>query len=777
MTIEIAALFLLLLVMVYLFLTEKIPVDLTAFLGLVALIFGGYVAPDEAFTGFASSAVITMLAIFIISGSLLHTGIADVVARRVHQWVGGREVPLIVTIMLAAGILSAFMNNIAATAVLMPAVAGICRRAGIAPSRLFMPLSFGAILGGTTTMVGTPPNILAADMLKERGLEPFGLFDFTPVGLVLLGLGILFMVTFGRRLLPASDPEAITSAAEELADVYQLHHRFFSLRIPKGSALDGATLGGSRMGTALGVKVIQVYRDGKEYLAPSPSTTLREGDVLLVEGKIENLRHLLDVQKVDVEKAAPGDLPRPKSGVSGIKASIPSESPLVGQTLRQVGFRDQYGVIVVGIERDGKVLHEELRSVVLQEGDRLLALGTRSQLEKLRDNSTLETVEVGLSAVQQLQEELYLIRVREDSPLVGNTVESSRIGELVGVTVGGIIREGRIRLAVGSDEPIQAGDLLLVSGDPTRIVRLMEVSDILLDQEEIERPTLESEDVGVIEAAIAPRSSLVGQSIRDLSFRDRYSVQVLSIWREGEPIHGDLADIPFQFGDALLLQGDRERLARLAADPDFVVLSDIVETPRRTEKAPVALGGLLLMVLLVITGYQPIHVAAFTAASIVVLLGALSMQEAYRAVEWRAIFLVAAVLPVGMAMERTGAALLMASTVTDVVGPFGSYAVTGAMVVLSSLLSQGLDGAPAVVLLTPVALQAAETLGLSPYPIMMAVSLAASAAFMTPFSHKANLLVMGAGGYRSMDYIRVGTPLTIVLLVVMTLLVPVFFSF
>jgi di/tricarboxylate transporter len=180
---------------------------------------------------------------------------------------------------------------------------------------------------------------------------------------------------------------------------------------------------------------------------------------------------------------------------------------------------------------------------------------------------------------------------------------------------------------------------------------------------------------------------------------------------------------------------------------------------------------------MVVTGFQPIHVAAFTAASLVVLFGALTMPEAYRAVEWRAIFLVAAVLPVGIAMERTGAALLLANAVTEIAGPLGPHAVLGSMVVLSSMLSQGLDGAPAVVLLTPVALRAASDLGIAMQPIMMGVAVAASAAFMTPFSHKANLLVMGAGGYRAIDYIKVGTPLTIFLLILMVLIIPMFFPF
>jgi di/tricarboxylate transporter len=181
------------------------------------------------------------------------------------------------------------------------------------------------------------------------------------------------------------------------------------------------------------------------------------------------------------------------------------------------------------------------------------------------------------------------------------------------------------------------------------------------------------------------------------------------------------------------------------------------------------------MVGMVVTGFQPIHVAAFTTATFVVLFGAITMEEAYRAVEWKAVFLVAAILPVGIAMERTGASRLIANAIVDLAGPLGPYAAMSGMFSMSSLLSQCLDGAPAVVLMAPVVLQSAAELGLGPHTAMMGVSLAASAAFMTPFSHKANLIVMGSGGYRVVDYLRVGTPLTIILLALMVWLVPVFF--
>jgi len=782
-TFEIGFLFAILAGMVYLFLTEKLPVDLTAFLGLVILVFGGYIEPGEAFTGFSSSAVITMLSIFIVSASLLHTGVADRVGERIHRWVGAREIPLSITLMVTAGVLSAFMNNIAATAVLMPAVVSLCRQAELPPSRMFMPLAFGAILGGTTTQVGTPPNILVAEMLRERGLEPFGLFDFTPLGLLILGCGVLYMITLGRKLLPQRELDDAAGRRDDQTPVEEVKSRLFSIRVPEGSPMDGKSLSDLRLGTALGVQVVATVRRGRRRLAPGPDTVLAGGDELLVEGRLEDVRELLRVQGVEVERIEVAEVPRPETGVSGVRARLVEGSPLARRSLRDLHFRDRFGVSVLGIRRGEELQRENLAEVVLQEGDRLLALGTREQVDRLAAQPDFEVREVGMSAVQQLQEDLFLIRVPEGSTLAGRSVQESRLGELAGVTVAGLVREGATRLGIAPDDVLEAGDRLLVTGEPSRVVRLLELGEVQLDAEVPEpRQELESEDVGVAEAVVAPRSHLAGQTPGALHFRDRYGLQILSVWRKGEPLHAQLAHLALQFGDSLLLQGPRKRIQELAADPDFVLLTEAARQPRRPGKALYSLGGLALMIGLVVAGVQPIHVAAFTAASLVVLAGALTMEEAYRAVEWRAIFLVAAILPVGHAMERSGAATLMADGVTGLAaalgpGTLGNYAVLAALVVLSSLLSQGLDGAPAVVLLTPVVMQIAEGMSLSPYPFMMGVGLAASAAFMTPFSHKANLLVMAAGGYRSMDYLRVGTPLTVVLLLLMVLLVPVFFPF
>jgi di/tricarboxylate transporter len=626
------------------------------------------------------------------------------------------------------------------------------------------------------TLVGTPPNILVGALLAEYDLEPFELFDFTPLGAVLLVGGILFMVTLGRRFLPVRDMGLKLSESRDLAEVYQVQERLFSIRIPENSGLDGLTLSQAHLGRTLGVQVLAITRQGERQLAPEPDAVLRSGDVLLVEGRLPDLRELLRVQGVQVHKAGTGKLPPAVAGAGGVRAILASGSPLIGQTLRKLRFRERYGVVVIAIRRGEEIVDSRLGDEELLEGDEIVAVGKSSQLDHLAMQPDLVKADLDFPTLRELRAHLYLMGIPEGSPLIGSTVAQSRIGELVGITVAGIVRGGKTELAVSPEESIQVGDKLLVAGEPSRVIKLLEVGEVHLDTE-VSEPELESGDVGVVEATIAPRSEVAGRTLQELAFRERYGLQVLAIWRETTPVRTKLARLPLRFGDALLLQGPYRKLQQLAADRDFLVLSELAQAPRRMEKMPYAVAGLLLMVALVVSGWQPIQVAAFSAATLVILSGAITMQEAYRAIEWRAIFLVAAVLPVGFAMESTGAATLFARSLVEVAGPLGPYALLAGIVILSSLLSQGLDGAPAVVLLAPVVIESARQLGISPYPIMMGAGLAASAAFMTPFSHKANLLVMGAGGYRSVDYLKVGTPLTIILLLFLVLLVPVFFPF
>ncbi len=774
MTVEILVLLVLLLGMAVLFFTEKLPIELTAFLGLVVLTLGGYVTPAEAFTGFASPAVITMLSIFFVSGALLHTGVADMIGGRVHRIIGSREILLVIAVMVVAGVLSAFMNNVAAVAVLLPAVASIARKTGIAPSRLFMPLSFGAILGGTMTLVGTPPNILAGDLLRERGLEPFGLFDYTPIGAILLGTGVLYMVTVGRWLLPRKSISERPDGSEDLARVYDLEGAMFSIRIPPGSSLDGVSLAESRLGSALDVQVVGIVRGGRRRLAPAADTVLRGDDLLLVEGHYERVAEQFQVHGIEIGNRSGRALARALGDVTCQVVRVDLGSPLAGRTLKELRFRQRHGAVVIGIRRGDDLVDGDIGDEPLETGDELLALGTRDQIEAMDLPGGVTASVLDPASLPELMAHLFVLRVHAASPLVGVRIRDSQLGELVGLTVVGIDRGGGSIAVAGPEERIHAGDRLVVAGDPERVRGLLRLGGAQL-QQDVTRAGLESDDVGMVEVTLTPRSRVHGQTLADVDFRGRYGLQVLAIWRRGRPVTGNLAGERLRFGDAFLVQGSWGRIQRLGASPDFVVLSSQAQQRRRVGKAWVAVGALAVMIAMVVSGFMPIHVAAFTAATLVVLLGAITMEEAYRAVEWKAVFLVAAILPVGIALERTGAAVLASNAMTAATGAYGHHAALAGIFTMSSVLSQCLDGAPAVVMMTPVVLESADALGISPHTLMMGVSLAASAAFMTPFSHKANLLVMGSGGYRTMDYLRVGTPLTVVLLALMVFLVPVFF--
>ena len=770
MTPEIGFLFAIIAVMIYFFLTEKLPVELTAFTGLAILALSGYVEPNEAFQGFASPAVITMLSVFFVSAALLRTGVADSAAGAIHNLVGPREKLLIVVLMLVTGLLSAFMNNVAATAVLMPAVASLAKQVGIAPSRLFMPLAFGAILGGTTTLVGTPANLLTAQVMGAHGGEPFKLFDFAPFGIVLLAAGVLYMLTIGQWLLPDRGTGSTMVTPGDLTKIYRLRERLFSIRVPQGSPMDGITLREARIGTALGVNVVAIVREGEKQLAPPPEFMIRAEDHLLVEGRFSDVEHLMSVQGLELGCLNQVDL-REASGIfTGVVIRVSENSDIVGKTVQALRVRERYGVLVAAIWRGGEITHDRPGGLPLHVGDEVLFVGQREQIDQVAASLQTDVIEIGPSAVGRLEGIGFELKINAGSTMAGKSLRESRMGELVGLTVLGVLRSGKL-ITIGLDDIFEVGDRLLVTGEPARVGSLMGVGNVELEGEASETE-IESASVRVVEAVVAPRSAIAGHTLEELNFREHYNLQVLAIWREGEPVHEGLADIRLRIGDALLLQGRAAKIELLGPNPDFLMLTPGLEEVRRTKKAPFALAGLGMMVLFVVGGYFPIQVAAFAAAVFVVLTGALTMQEAYRAIEWRAIFLVAAVLPVGVAMERSGAAALMANGIVDSVGSIGPFAVLVSLLVLSSALSQGLDGAPTVVLLAPVVFLAAEQLSISPRPLMMGVGLAASAAFLTPFSHKANLLVMSAGGYRVGDFTRVGSALTIIVLGLLALMIP-----
>lgn len=760
MTLSAAVMLFVVVAMAVLFVTERVPSDLVAFMALVVLIVSGHVRLDEAFAGFASPAVITLLSMFVVGASLVGTGVADSFAGRMLR--GSGEPASIASVVLVGGVLSMILNNLVAAAVLMPLVATLATRTGLAYARVFIPLSFGVAIGGAATLLGSTPNIVAGTSLAGPA-GSVGVLAFTPVGLVLLAVAALFLATVGRRLLPTGGSEAASESAGALLRVYRLREQLFSLRLPESSELTGTTLGALGLGAEFGVQVVAVVRGGDRHPAPSADMVLQGGDTLLLRGPIDEIEKVVRVQGVDVQEIRVGELPRPLRGVSAARARIIAGSTLHGQTLRTLRFRERFGVIVVGIERGEEVVCADLPDAVFQDGDRLLVVGTKEQIAHFSQFPQFKVSESGLAAVRRLKDLLYLIHVHDQSPLAGSTLGDSRMGELVGLTVGGIVRDNHTRLGAAPDERIEVGDALLVAGEPWRIVRLLEYGDIRVEPD-LDPDAFASGETEVAEAVLAPHGGLPGRNLKDLGFRERYGLQVLAVWRADQPIRNDVTALRLRFGDALLVQGPRERISALSLDPDFVVATDRRRPVRRRGwVAAVAVASLLGLSLF---GVLPVHVAALVAAVVVIVAGALDMTRAYRVIDWRTVFMVAALLPIGAVLERAGVMAWLADALT-VSGPWTTRA---AIIAATGLVALLMGGIPAIILMAPTATLAAAASGGDPRSFLIGTSLAASTAIAVPRHDAPNRMVQGLGGYRRSDYIRVGLPLTIVLLLIVIFL-------
>ncbi len=784
MTVEIAIVLGTIVLSVVLFVTERLPMELVALLMMVGLAIGGLITPTEALSGFSSPAVVTVWAVFILSGGLSYTGVAGLLGRQVLRWAGQGEVRLLVVIMLTAGVLSAFMNNVGVAALLLPVVIDIARRTGRPPSRLLMPLAFGSLLGGLNTLIGTPPNILVSDALRDYGLQPFGLFDFAPVGLPITVAGITFMVLVGRHLLPQRDPvreELPDSNARNLRDLYNLQERLFLLHLPADSPLDGKTLAQSRVGAALGLNVVAILRNHRTQLAPNPGTLLQAGDRLLVQGRLDRLTDLGRNHLLLKEGALEVDrLVSDQMGIAELRLS--PDSPLLGQTVVQGRFRDRFDVNVLALRRGDVTWRVDLRNLPLQEGDTLLVQGSRDALDALHNLSDFEFVRPASSAdvaeLYHLHERLVALHVPTDSTLVGRTLADSHLGDAFGLTVLGIQRGDTTHLMPIPEEQVQAHDTLLVEGRVEDLATLRGLGALEVEsQASHDLGALESAQVGLAEAVLSPHTTLVGKTLRQLHFREKYGLSVLAIWREGRAYRFDLGDMALRLGDGLLLYGPHEKLRVLGSEPDFLVLTEAAQEAPRLDRAPWALGIMAAVLLPVILGWLPISIAAVAGSVAMVLTGCLTMEEAYRSIEWKAVFLIAGMLSLGIAMEQTGAARLLAEGLVTVLGGLGPLAVVTGLFLLGTAATQVMPSAAVAVLLTPMALNAAGDLGVSPYPLVMGVAIAASASFLSPVAHPANVFIMGPGGYRFADYIRVGLPLTLVVLFVMLLVLPIFWPF
>ncbi len=325
------------------------------------------------------------------------------------------------------------------------------------------------------------------------------------------------------------------------------------------------------------------------------------------------------------------------------------------------------------------------------------------------------------------------------------------------------------------DTRIEPGDLLFIKGAVERLMRAQGALGLQTESgAHAVLAELDSDGSTVIEATLAPRSHIVGRNLKEVFFRDRYGFTALAIWRHGEVITQRLRDVRLQFGDALLLQGPRRRLQTLQEGEDFLVLEPVrVETHRR-QKAPLATGIMGLVILLVVVTGVHISTAMVIGSVLMVLSRCLSMEEAYESIDWRTVFLVAGMLPLGTAMETTGTARYLADQLLGLVGGFGPLAVLAGIYLLAALITQPMSNAAAMVLVVPIAVDTAASLGANHLTFTMATIIGAATSFLTPVGHKANVLVFGPGGYRFFDYTRAGVLLTLMLLTVSMIFIPLF---
>jgi len=605
------------------------------------------------------------------------------------------------------------------------------------------------------------------------------MFDYTPTGVVVMLAGIAFMVLVGRHLLPSRDikdlPENDRAA---LGEFFGLRERLFVIRLPDDSTLAGKTLAQSRLGAALGLNVLAILRTDQNRLAPGPAAVLHPGDRLLVEGRPDRLselrgRHVLVAEDnhLDIEQILSTEI-----GLAELE--LAPQSSLPGQTLEQIDFRRRFGAVVLAIRRGGGVVRTNLERLPLQRDDVLLIQGACEQLDRLRLESEFLLSHAEAAEGYHLEERLVAMRLPEDSPLVDKTLVESRLGDAFGLGVMGIVREGATHPMPDPEERLAAGDLLLIKGRSEDVMILEGLQSLEIDTEPPpDLAELESEHVGLMEAALSPRTTLAGKTLRQILFREKYGLSVLAIWRQGRAYRSDLRDMALQFGDALLLYGPREQLRVLGLEPDFLVLTEAAQEAPRLSKAPIALLIMAAVLAAVILDWLPIAIAALAGVVLMILTRCLTMEEAYRSIEWKAVFLIAGMLPLGIAMEQTGAARLLAEGMVGLVGGLGPLAVLAGLFLLAALASQVMPNPAVAVLLAPIALNTASDLGISPYPLMMAVAVSASAAFLSPVGHSANVLVMGPGGYRFADYTKVGIPLTLVVLLVVLLVLPIFWPF
>ena len=603
---------------ILLFITEWLSVDMVALGVVIGLMLFGILTPDEALAGFSSPIVVTVAALFIVGGAVMETGLADLISLKIIQYAGNSQVRLLVFIMGTVALLSGFISDTGTVAIMAPAIISISRKKGINPSKLLIPLSIGSLLGGSMTLIGTPPNIVVSDLLRDNGYSPFQFFDFTPIGAALLIAGMLFLVLTGRWLLPdhkSSRELQRVNTPEELVQVYKLPKDLYRLRVRNQSPLARNTLGDSNLRKGFNITVLEILRPD-------------DGVSLLRSG----------------EKRA--NLPE------GIFASLTPSAP-----------------------------------TELFENDILLCQG------KLND-----------------------------------------------------ITHAAAMLQLGV-QPAEASD----------------------------QKGLVNNEVGVAEIILPPRSRLIGKTLVSSRFGSLYQLTVLGINRPGTQAILSLKETQLQFGDTLFVQGPWKNIQALSEQRrDFVVVGQPDSFKGSPTRSKMILSAVILvgMLALLVSSWLPLSTTAMVAAFLMIITDCLNIKNAYNNVDWKSIILIAGMLPMTTALQKVGLVELGANWLAGTLEGWGNLPTMAALFLVTSLFTQVISNTATTVLLAPIALSLAIRLGYQPQAFLMLVAIAASTAYASPVASPVNTLVMGSGNYRFKDYLRIGIPLILIMMVITVLLLP-----
>lgn len=594
MTLDVFVVLALVVVAVVLFATEFVSFDVTAIIILSTLLITDILdpTPSEGFSGFSNTATITIGALFILSAGLRKTGALSDAGKRFAEAGENNFWVALAFMMGVICILSAFINNTAATAIFVPIVVGVAADLSVSPSKMLMPISFASMFGGVCTLIGTSGNILVSSIAENQGIQPFSMFEFAPLGIILLVVGFTYLLTVGIRMIPARRKER-----SELTEEYEMQEYLTDVVIEPASEHLGKPVDETVLTRGLDIDILQIIRSTEEPVRRERSAPLEAGNVLRIRGSADEIEKLLDREDV---------------------AIVPAH------TWHDVDFE----------------------------------------------------------------------------------------------------------------------------GGPDTLV----------------------------EAVTAPDSNLESRSIEEVDFVERFGAVPLAIRQRGRLQQEDMGEIELSGGDTVLLNIDRERLPEVERDSSFVVTSKVDVEKYRRDKMGFALAIMIGVVIMAAFDVLPIVISAMVGSVLMVLTGCLTTEEAYKAVNWKVIFLLVGVIPLGKALAKTGAADMMSDLILSALSDMGPTAVVSGFYFLSMILTNVISNQATAVLMAPIAIQAGDAMDVSARPFLLAVTFGASLALMSPVA-PVNTLVFGPGQYKFTDFTKVGMPLNILLWLLATFLIPVFWSF